>query len=481
MFTDEQRVNVWQQVRQHGLRAFDRLLTINVLRAAGADLPVGRGPLCLMNMAWLAVASALHATMNFAEVLAVSLQLMRDAENWSHTPLAKSCKPRRKSKHRRKHDPRPIDPGSLTEEAFSQARQKMPLGYWVQLILLLGQNFRAEHGQMLYWGGYRLLAMDGTTLNLDNWKPLREHFGTASNGKKGRTPQARMMMLTFPTVRMPWKYELCPLKRSEKTCAMSLLDGLSPRDLVLMDKGFWSYGIFWKIAFQHAYFAIRLFKSVKFKTVRRRGKNDLLVEWSPSDRKWRDLPGKMKLRVIRYQVPGFRSTAMVTNLLDRRVTCQHWVGLATREHAGLTLDNGLYHRRWEIETTFKEMKTHQGLEGKLRGRTPQGIEFEVAGHVLLYLLVRWLIVEAAAKAGLDPLRLSYSGALHELTAMTPLLLISSPRHVRYVLLGRLMSRVAAHVVPLRPGRHYPRPNDRKVRNKGRGHYKRPSKLTTKKA
>jgi hypothetical protein len=49
----------------------------------------------------------------------------------------------------------------------------------------------------------------------------------------------------------------------------------------------------------------------------------------------------------------------------------------------------LYHRRWEIETTtFRELKRVQQMHGQLRGRTPQTIEFEVAGHVLLHLLVR---------------------------------------------------------------------------------------------
>jgi len=41
--------------------------------------------------------------------------------------------------------------------------------------------------------------------------------------------------------------------------------------------------------------------------------------------------------------------------------------------------SGLYHRRWEIETTYFELKEVQGLERSLRGRTPETIQFEVAG------------------------------------------------------------------------------------------------------
>jgi hypothetical protein len=482
MFKDEHRRIVWNQIRQHGLRAFNRLLTgdIFVEAATRSNLDIGDGPLGLLNLTWLAIASALHVGRNFAEVLGTTLKMLQDADSWSRNPLSRSCKPRR-GKPCSKHDPRSDDPGHLTEEAFCQARKKMPTSYWIALIFLLGEKFRAKHGQLLNWRGYRLLAMDGTTINLWNWSRLRQHFGTASNGKKSRTTQARMVMLTFPLARIPWKYELCPLSRSEKTCATGLLNGLCPQDLVLMDKGFWSYGLFWQIAFQQAFFVVRLFKSAKLKTVRRWGKDEYLARYAPSDRKWRNYPSSMQLRVIRYQVPGFRPTALVTNLLSRRISRRHWVGLATKDQAGKTLDSGVYHRRWEIETTFSEIKVHQEMEGKLRGRTPAAIEYEVAGHVLLYLLVRWLIVEAAVKAGVDPLRLSYLSALHELDQMIPAFLTTTAQRAAGVLAPRLLKRIASHVVPLRPGRHYPRPNDTKVRNKGRGHYRKPSKLKAEKA
>jgi hypothetical protein len=122
------------------------------------------------------------------------------------------------------------------------------------------------------------------------------------------------------------------------------------------------------------------------------------------------------------------------------------------------------------------LKEFQGLERSLRGRTPETIAYEVAGHVLLYLLVRWLMVEAAAAAGVDPLRLSFSGALNELKRLVPSLVQASPERAAGVLVPRLLSRMASHRVALRPGRHYPRPHDTKVKNKGKGKKQLPSKL-----
>ena len=81
---------------------------------------------------------------------------------------------------------------------------------------------------------------------------------------------------------------------------------------------------------------------------------------------------------------------------------------------GEALSRGAYRWRWEIETSYRELKVEQKLEGGLRCRTREGIEYEVAGHVLHYLLVRWLLVEAAASAGISPLRLSFKEALRDI-------------------------------------------------------------------
>jgi hypothetical protein len=151
--------------------------------------------------------------------------------------------------------------------------------------------------------------------------------------------------------------------------------------------------------------------------------------------------------------------------------------MAVVDETGRVLSGaGLYHRRWEIETTYAELKEIQGLERSLRGRTPETIRFEVAGHILLYLLVRWRMVEAAEAVGEDPLRLSYSGALSEVRALEPSLVLASRRRACDVLVPRLLDRMTHHFVPLRPGRHYPRPHDTQVKNKGKGKRQLPSKL-----
>jgi hypothetical protein len=199
----------------------------------------------------------------------------------------------------------------------------------------LGERFGEQHGDATRWKGFRLLALDGTCVKLPNWQALTNFFGTAKNGTARRT-QARLVMLQFPGVRLPWRYELTPWAQGEHTVAKRLLAELQPEDLVLMDRGFWSYGLFWQIQRRQSYFAIRRIQSVKLKTIQRLGPKDRLVRWTPADKRWKtgEWPLAMNLRLIDYQIKGYRPNQVVTNILDpRQVSRADWVRLSTEQTA----------------------------------------------------------------------------------------------------------------------------------------------------
>jgi hypothetical protein len=500
MFKDEHKRGVWNSIRQHNLQALSSLLPNSLIWAAAthSGIKIGAGPLDAFNLVWLALLSAVETGKNFAGVLQFTLKALHDMQQWTGEPspslLPKSHRGRgragkrggpkkgkvRKSSCRNKHDPRGGDPNLVTEEAFSQARKRLPSKFWMSLLMLMGEAFEREHSPMLRWKQYRLLAMDGTTINLPGYKPLADYYGKASNQQAGKTVQARMVMLQFPLTRMPWRYTLSPRSQGEITLAGPLLDQLQRDDLVLMDRGYFCYGLFWRVQQRNAFFAIRLSARVRFSHVRHLGHKDRLVSWTPGNRKkWKAFPKAIELRVIDYQIKGFRPSAVVTNVTDpRAVSRQDWMQMATQSRTARHLDVGLYHRRWEIETTFLELKVRQGMEGSLRGRTRQSIEYEVAGHVVLYTLTRWLMVEAAIKSGEDPLRLSFVEAIRELNDMRHALLAAAPETVRGYLLPLLLERIASHRVPWRPGRYDTRSRNTKVKNKGDGRWQQPSKLIT---
>jgi Transposase DDE domain len=270
--------------------------------------------------------------------------------------------------------------------------------------------------------------------------------------------------LQYPLARLPRAYALGPRALGESSMARQLLQGLSSEDLVLLDAGFLCYGLLCQIHQQGASFCLRLKKSLNLRRLKPLGQGtgacDVLVRWSPKDSRghWRKegLPRALTLRLLTYHAQGFRPLQLLTNVLSAdEVPYPQWWGLSVSAE-GEVLCKGAYNLRWEIEITYAELKVRQGLAGGLRSRTPPGIYYEVAGHVLYYLLVRWLLVEAAQASNLAPLRLSFTGALGEINGQWPAAVVASRSWLEQMLRPRLLGRVASHPVAERPGRTGPR-------------------------
>lgn len=487
MFKDEHRGKVWDEIRQHELPAFNRLLSPEVVTAAAnrAGVRVGSGPLCIGNLCWLAISAALHQGKSFADLLVTTLKILSDQPGWGQSSLGRKCRSSRRSRGRKKHDPRGQSLASVTEEAFVQARQRVPLSFWTWLLLVLAERFEDQHAAVDRWKEFRLLMLDGSHVALQRWKTLIAEFGTAKNRRKksNHRPQARIGMLALARSRVPWRYEVTPWSTHEQEIAHRLLDGLRPNDLVLMDRGFWSFALFYQIAQQQAFFGIRLRSKIPLKTVKRLGPGDRLVVWRPSRKaaskglvSRKTLPREITLRVLEYQIPGFRKSAVVTNVLDpKKISHAEWTQLAGHDAGGNVIEAGLYHRRWGIETMFYELKIRQGMGRSLRGRTAATIHYEIAGHVLLYLLTRWLMVEAGEEHNVDPSTLSFTAAQRELLDMRQTLLTANRQRIAQVLLPRLLARIAQHRIEPRPGRHYPRLTDSYKSSK----YRKRTKLRSK--
>jgi hypothetical protein len=473
MFCDKVRQEVYDQLRSQDLRVFSKQISWSVFVQAAerAGLRLWSCPLNLANLVWLAIAAAWRKSESFVTILTVTLKLLQDQEHFGqsafgrdlarkqrHHQKAKSKKRQRPSKHR----PQGNDPTRVTEEAFAKARRCMPMSFWIALLTLLVEHFEAEHAQRLCFRGFRLLAIDGTRLTLPDEKALRDFYGAASNARGQHNAQARMVLLQSPLTRLPLAYQLQPVKVGEVTMARQLTSHLRGNDLVLLDAGYLSYGLLWDIQRCGAFFCIRLQRAMNMRTLRYdRRTGERWVRWTPKDTrgKWRreGLAPSIDLRVIDYGVPGHRRIRLATNILaSERLSHEDCCRLTTTPGVGETLLPGVYHLRWQIETTFSEIKIAQQMEGGFRSRKPAGIAYEVAGHMVLYLLIRWLIVEAAVRHGVDPLRISFCDALRELRDMWNTIVTSSSAWVAKILMPRLLARIASHLVAYRPGRSYPR-------------------------
>ena len=200
------------------------------------------------------------------------------------------------------------------------------------------------------------------------------------------------------------------------------------------------------------------------KRARRLGPHEWIVRFHPSPcsrRKFRGLPEQLTYRLIRYQRRGFRPSWLLTSLMN--------TDRFTREEL---ID--LYHRRWSIETIYREWKHGMDIQN-LRSHTPAGILKEVHAQLLLSNVVRWIMTEASEDEPLTPLDFSFLTTLTLIKDRVSTFIHAHPRDMTK-LYRQLLRDIRAARIRKRPGRSYPRPGDRRIKNKGRGYYQAPARI-----
>jgi len=199
--------------------------------------------------------------------------------------------------------------------------------------------------------------------------------------------------------------------------------------------------------------------------VRCLSRRDWIVTFTPTEavrRKWPGLPTQFTCRCIGYQRKGFRPSWLLTSLLD-----------PTQADADELID--LYHRRWQIETLYREWKHTLDIQN-LRSHTPVGVLKEVHAQLMLANLARWVMTEAAEGTPQTAVELSFTTALSHLKTALLMMRTASPSQLRTIH-QQLLTRIRSAKIRKRPGRSYPRPREGMIKSKGGGKYQLPAKLT----
>lgn len=277
-----------------------------------------------------------------------------------------------------------------SKAALSKARDRFPIDYFWQIFRRLRQRF-LEHFQRdsLCYKDYLLLIIDGTKMDLPDCEPIREHFG-APSGQEDQpesNPQALVVCLINALTGFCFDFLTLPYADSEHDRMRELLDQIpetihQKNPLLLLDAGFWGYKNLHALMESEVHFLMRVQKSISHKTVFKIGPGDKMVKLEPSQavlRKYPTLPQELTVRLIRYQIPGFKPRYLITNL-------------EPEEMSGKQLA-GLYHWRWRIEVFYDEVKNILQLSN-LRSQNTDGLRKEIISQMVFNNLIRFVMTEA---------------------------------------------------------------------------------------
>ena len=136
----------------------------------------------------------------------------------------------------------------VTKSAFTQARKKLKYGAFVELnrvqIDYFYQSLRPQT-----WMGWRLLAVDGSTMQVPNTPENLAHFGAWQPAKGGPCPMARVSQMFDVLNDVTLNALIVPKTFGERELAADHFAHLCPSDLILLDRGYPAFWLFALITF----------------------------------------------------------------------------------------------------------------------------------------------------------------------------------------------------------------------------------------
>jgi hypothetical protein len=298
------------------------------------------------------------------------------------------------------------------KSGISQARARVGSEPLIDVFDRCAKPLAKPNSKGCFYRGFRLVAMDGTDLNLDDCAENSEHFGRPKNQHgEGAYPLARLVGLVEVGTRATFALSVGKYEDSENSLALNVIPKLCSGMLCLADRLFMSWEIFDKAQKTGAELLFRARDDRKLPVEKRLpDRSYLSTIYAYSDRKQES---GIKVRVIDCEVEVRRG----------KNKTKHGYRLLTTlmDHEAFPLADlaNLYKERWEFETMLDEVKTHL-MEGQpLRSRTPDLVIQEIYGMFMAHYAIRAVMYEAAASENIDPDQLSFTHSRNVLERNLP--------------------------------------------------------------
>ena len=290
------------------------------------------------------------------------------------------------------------------KSGISQARTRLGWEPLRQLHDELVQPVAVRGTQGAWYRGWRLVSLDGSTLEVADEKVNEEAFGRpgASRGASAY-PQIRFVSLVENGTHVLFGSQMDSYRTGEITLAKAVLPRLGKGMLCLADRNFFGFALWQQAQGTGAELLWRMKKNMRMACEQRLPDGSYLSHVYPSERDWRHKTNGIAVRVIDYRLEGIEGAEPIYRLATT---------VLNPDKAPASELAALYHERWEIKTAFDELKTHlRGAHIVLRSKTPDLVRQEFYGLLMAHFAIRGLMHEAALKANEDPDRLSFLHAV----------------------------------------------------------------------
>ena len=247
--------------------------------------------------------------------------------------------------------------GNFTQSAFIQSRNKIKPEVFKHLSTTLTTEFYSDNDLSIkLWNGYRLLAVDGSRINLPDTKELQNIYGRSKNHTSSGVVQARTSVLYDVLNKLVIDSKLVPLKTGEIPLAKEHLLKAKKNDLILYDRAYPSF----ELVNSHNklevdfLFRVKVSFSNVVKAFVQSGKTSQIVEIKPGKNTIAKTSAfnkdtVAKVRLISVKLGDGSIEVLMTSLLNSK----NYKSNGFKE---------LYFKRWGVETYYDELKNKLKVE-----------------------------------------------------------------------------------------------------------------------
>ena len=251
-------------------------------------------------------------------------------------------------------------------------------------------------GDRAFVHGQRLVAIDGVRINSERTPTLARWLGRPKLGpdKRAHQPQALVVSAICVMTRVQLAQEILRCDGSERAGArrlVSRLQAMGPM-IVLLDRGYPARDLIGLLLDRKISFVVRLtggqhaWREISGLTRRPKADERLDIRVRGENGRFREA----RLRIV--VTPRASAGRPRCNRTPQQMILL--TDLATWKTGGII---ALYHRRWDIETVFRENKRLLGAT-HFRSRTAAAFEVELLAYAIYRLLMALALAAAAAEA-----------------------------------------------------------------------------------
>ena len=364
----------------------------------------------------------------------------------------------------------------VSKQAFSQARKKLSEQAFIRLNERLLTEFYQENTYTT-WKGYRLLGIDGSTLQLPTYPKLLQEFGAVTNQYGSIMAMGKLSVMYDVLNDLSLDTILDPYTSEERDLALrhmehvAFLDQQSAGkqghqgDLLLFDMGYPALYFMVLLALQGRDFVIRSSGAFlkEIQEVLQADLHDVVIPIALA-KSGRPLPPRLKELVpaIDPQMP-FTIRVVTITLEDGT---QEILLTTLRDHAKFPYTDfqKLYNKRWGSETNYDVLKNGLEIEN-FTGKSALSVKQDVYATVLTNNIRALIQGELTAELAEERAQsLSESSGKYSYQLNTNLAIGRLKDDLVTVILGqgdlqafygRLKQRMKRSLVPIRPGRQFP--------------------------